>query len=265
MKITLKALPKFYKTSPNVVKAFDKMRFEILDNLDEDSDEDSEFYWYAREFPRYYRYHIDNVEFRIKKIHSLYEFHLKDFLKEKSKIEKSEMYERGIYNTYTYQIYWEFEALLNALSASLDILSRISGLEFEHQTPLSLNQLSKKKDLNGVVDIFRKAKQDWIDEMKNLRDCFVHYCPIDSMPTIIFYKTKTMWKIWCKLPTNPNIRVVDGFKYSRNLDLLKYSYKLYSNFKKLDEEVANYLLELYDKKEFPKRVNNLFLIGQRQK
>ena len=36
MKITLKALPKFYKTSPNVVKAFDKMRFEILDKLEED-------------------------------------------------------------------------------------------------------------------------------------------------------------------------------------------------------------------------------------
>lgn len=262
MNIKLKPLPDFYNTSPKVVKAFDTMRFELDD---ENSDEYAEFYWYAREFPRYYRYHIDNVEFRIKKIHSLYQLHLNDFLKEADKIEKSNIFEKGIYNTHTYQIYWEFEALLNALSAALDILSRISGLEFEQQTPLSLNQLSKKKDLNGVVDIFRKAKENWIDEMKNLRDCFVHYCPIDSMPRIIFYKTETMWKIWCKLPTNPNIRVVDGFKYSKNLDLLKYSYELYSNFKKLDKEVAEYLLDLYENKKFPKRINYLFSIGHRQK
>jgi hypothetical protein len=189
MKITLKKLPEFYKTSPKIVGAFDKMRFEI-DRVD--SDEYSEFYWYAREFLRYYRYHIDNVEFRIKKIHSLYQLHLDDFLKEKDEIEKSNMFEKGIYNTHTYQIYWEFEALLNALSAALDILSRISGLEFEIQTPLSLNKLTKKKDLIGVVDILRKAKEEWVDEMKNFRDCFVHYCPIDSMPTLSFYKTEKM-------------------------------------------------------------------------
>lgn len=260
MKITLKKLPEFYKSSPKLVSAFDKMRFE-LESLN--SEDYLEFCWYAREFPRYFRYHIDNVEFRIKKIRSLYQLHLNDFLKEKDEIEKRNVFEKGIYNTHTYQIYWEFEALLNALSAALDLLSRVSGLEFEEQTPLSLNKLTKKKNLNGVVDILRKAKEDWINEMKNLRDCFVHYCPIDSMPTITFYKTPTSWKIWCKIPTNPNVRVVDSFEYSRNLDLLKYSYKLYSNFRDLDQEVSSYILDLYSKDEFPKRVNYLFSIGHR--
>jgi hypothetical protein len=73
------------------------------------------------------------------------------------------------------------------------------------------------------------------------------------------------WKMWCKIPINPNIREVDGFEFSKDLDLMVYSVELYKNLLSLDQEVANMIEELYNQGEFPKRINNLFYIGQRQR
>jgi hypothetical protein len=259
MKIKIAEIPLFKKSSPKIVLTYDKMRFE-LEKVD--AEKHAEFYWYAREFPRYFRYHFDNIEYRLTKIHKLYSFHLEDFKSKYDSKRDENCYEMTISNPYTFQVYWEFEALLNAISTALDILARISGLEFIDQTPVSLNNLAKKKDLFGVVEILRNAKLDWIDEMKNLRDCFVHYSPVDSRPYLTFYRTETMWKIWGKLPTNPNIRVADAFEFSKNLDLLKYSIKLYEKLNILDNDISIYIENLYEG-HFPKRIENLFFIGRR--
>lgn len=258
MEITIPELPKFRRESPRIVLLFDRIRFE-LERVD--ANKHAEFYWYAREFPRYFRYHLDNIEFRLRKIHNLYEKQASKFLGEKE--DKKNLFEAGISNPWSYQIYWEFEAFLNAIGAALDILARISGLEFETHTPVSLNNLVKSKDLTGVVEIFRAAKIDWIDNLKNLRDCFVHYVPIDSLPTITFYKDETDWKIWCKIPINPNVRIADAFEFSRDLDLLEYSISTHNKLMYLDKEVTNYLESLYIQGKFPKRIENLFNIGRR--
>jgi hypothetical protein len=55
-------LPKFWNYSPQVVMFFDRIRFEI--DADESRSYDyAEFSWFAREFPRYYRHHVDHVAF----------------------------------------------------------------------------------------------------------------------------------------------------------------------------------------------------------
>jgi hypothetical protein len=160
-------------------------------------------------------------------------------------------------------LYWEFEALLNAMSAALDVLSRLCGLEFSEQTPISLNNFSKKKDLMGTAAIFREERGKWIDQMKDLRDCFVHYTPIDSIPYLTFYRTPKKWKVYAKLPVNPNVRIADQFKFSRRLDVLKYSLELFAKFVDLDDRVAKYLDALHGNGQFPKRKDNLFNLGQR--
>ena len=166
MKIKISEIPLFKDSSPKIVLIYDKMRFELEEV---DYEKHAEFYWFAREFPRYFRYHFDNIEYRLTKVHNLYSLHLEEFKNEYDEKRNENCHHMAISNSYTFQIYWEFEALLNAISAALDILARISGLEFIEQTPVSLNNLAKKKDLFGVVEILRNAKLDWIDEISTVR------------------------------------------------------------------------------------------------
>jgi hypothetical protein len=63
--LPLPQLPNFSK-SPNLVKVLDSVRFAL------DSEEYGEFYWFAREYPRIYRYHLDHAEYRLKTIYSVY-------------------------------------------------------------------------------------------------------------------------------------------------------------------------------------------------
>jgi hypothetical protein len=241
-----------------IVKKLDGIRFDI----EEKGDEYFEFYWFAREYPRFYKYHIDNIKFRLNTIKNLYEFHQKEFLK----IKKSDaIYEMSVSVAKSPQIYWEFEAFLNAISAALDVVSRISGLAYAEQTPISLNKITKKKELIGIVDVLRKAKTDWIDEMKDYRDCFVHYTPVDSKVYVTVYKSTKSWKMWCKIPTNPNIRNAEKFKFSKKRDLLSYSNNIFKRIIKLDKQIANTISELYSHQEYPKRIDNLFNIGQRSR
>ena len=62
--------PEFPKNSPEVVRVLDSIRKTF------DDDEHGEFYWFAREYPRFYRYHLNHAEYRIKLIYGRYEnFH----------------------------------------------------------------------------------------------------------------------------------------------------------------------------------------------
>lgn len=259
--IHIPTIPKFDRYSPRVVRSLDKIRFE----LDKNGNDCFEFYWFAREFPRFYQYHIDNIEFRLRTIHNLYEHHRTDFFKKNVSDEYGETFEMAISNISTFRIYWDFEALLGATNSALDLLARISGVAYTDQTPVSLNKISKKKELIGIVDLFRTAQENWINSMKDYRDCFVHYTPVDSRVYVTVYKLNKNWKMWCKIPTNPNIRVADGFKFSKRVDLLRYSISIYKKLMELDKQVAKKIDELYENGEFPKRIKNLFYIGQRER
>lgn len=259
--ILIPTIPKFERNSPKVVLTLDKIRYE----LDKKGEDFFEFYWFAREFPRFYRYHIDNIEYRLQTIQKLYEHHKTEFLKHNHSKEHGETVEMAISTVLSFRIYWDFEALLGATNSALDILARISGVAYTDQTPVSLNKISKKKELTGIVDLFRNAQTEWINNMKDYRDCFVHYTPVDSRVYVTVYRINKNWKMWCKIPTNPNIRVADDFKFSRRVDLLRYSISVYENLMKLDKQVADKIEELYANGQFPKRTKNLFYVGQRNR
>jgi hypothetical protein len=59
-------LPPLLPGSPEVVRTFDRIR-RMLD----DRDEFAEFCWFAREYPRCYRFHFNGAEFRLTSIHTV--------------------------------------------------------------------------------------------------------------------------------------------------------------------------------------------------
>src|SRR5208283_1521102 len=259
LEIKIPELPSFSTYSPELVRALDKIRYEI-DKKDAEG-EHFEFYWFAREYPRFYRYHINHAEHRLKQIHEKYR-EIRDTEIKKISSEHIGFVEFSLFNHLTQEIYWDFEAFLLAVSAVLDLLARVVGTAYPNQTPLSFNKLCKKAELNGVVDILRQAKKRWVDRFKDYRDCFVHYTPVDNRvyADILSYNGSLILR--CKLPTNPNIRTVEGFRYSKKVEVLKYAISLYRHLSALDKAVGKEIMRLYQQGDYPKRTRNLFFIGQ---
>lgn len=110
-----------------MVKTLDKIRYEI----DESDDEGElfEFYWFAREYPRFYRYHLDHAEFRLKSIHEKYSV-IRGEVSKSARVNGHPSLGMSISNPITHQIYWDFEAYLMALSAALDLMARVVGISF---------------------------------------------------------------------------------------------------------------------------------------
>jgi len=170
--IPLLNLPKFSARSPKIVQVFDWIRLDL--NKNDGSNKYAEFYWFAREYPRCYKYHLDCAEFRLKGIYKKYQTahnHLSHELQKKDKKCLGLAYS----NQQTYEIYWDFEAFLSAIDTALNLLARIIGTAYHEQMPPSFNKLCKKKKLNSPIIILKKAQKIWVSRMKNYRDCFVHY------------------------------------------------------------------------------------------
>ena len=256
--VYFKSIPSINYDSPEVVKALDKIRFELQDK---DVDEYGEFCWFAREYPRCYRYHIDCARYRLQSINEKY-IEAKEYF-EKNLKDKSENCFGSSYSSLSVEaIYWDFESLLSSINTALDILARIVGVAFKEQTPPSFNKLCKK-ELGILTDTFRKAQKTWVSRMKDYRDCFVHYTPVDTMLYISADLYKDGWYIRCKLPTNPNSRDILGFRYSRKVELLNYACTIYKHMMALDKSIAKEIKLLYKKNEFPIRKTNLFFLGVR--
>jgi len=262
MIIKIPELPPFPKYSPELVRTLDKIRYDI-DKKDKEG-EHFEFYWFAREYPRFYRYHISHAEHRLNQIHEKYRM-IRD--EEITKIDTSvfQSPEFSVSNHLTHEIYWDFEAYLLAISAALDLLARVVGTAYPNQTPLSFNKLCKKTELTGVVDILRKAKKRWVNRFKDYRDCFVHYTPADNRVYADVLSDDGELTLRCKLPTNPNIRTVEGFRYSKKIEVLKYAITLYAHMSALDKAVGKEIMQLYKSGLYPMRTRHLFFVGQRDK
>ena len=69
-KIEIQQLPDFPSESSELVKVLDNIRYKI--NKTDKTGELFEFYWFAREYPRLYRFHYDHLEHRLKSIHKNY-------------------------------------------------------------------------------------------------------------------------------------------------------------------------------------------------
>jgi hypothetical protein len=243
--------------SLEVVRVLDQIRYELPDD-----EEFGEFYWFAREYPRCYRHNLNHAEFRLNEIYKRYQtFHA---LFAKSLIKKgSDFLGMSISDRNAYELYWDFEAYLSAISSALDILARIIGTAYEEQTPVSFNKICAKTNLVGLVDILRRAKSLWVSRMKDYRDCFMHYTPVDTDLAMSLAKYSDGWEVRAKLPVNPNCRDILCFRYSRRVELLRYAVSLYKHVLALDAAVAKEIRRLYRINKFPKRTQNLFFVGRR--
>lgn len=262
IKVPLHSLPEFPDIplqSPEVVRVFDKIRFEL--DADEKYDE---FCWFAREYPRIYRYHLDHAKLRLRLIHERY-LSAHRYFSEQLKTASDNVFEMSISSQQSHEIYWDFEVYLSAVNIALDILARILGTAYHDQTPPSFNKLCKKSSLSGPVDLLQDAKRRWVSRMKDYRDCFIHYTPVDTMTSLVCRLYSDGWDVRCKLPVNPNVRDIGGFRFSRRVELLKYSLTIYRHMKALDRKVAKWISRAYADKMYPQQINHLFFIGSRQR
>ncbi len=73
------------------------------------------------------------------------------------------------------------------------------------------------------------------------------------------------FEVRCKLPTNPNVREILGFRFSRRVEVLKYAIHVYRQLQALDKRIAKQIAADYKLAEFPKRKDNLFFLGTRRR
>ena len=250
------ALPKTFGGQPEVVAALDEIRFGI------DDESLAEFAWFAREYPRIFRYHIYHCEHRLETIHRNYAEAIPEF--ECRLLEAPRVFSISSGRGRAWEIYWDFESYLNACGAALDVFARIAGLFYEEQTPVSFSKLCAKRELTGPVDVLRAAQTRWVRKLKDYRDCFVHYTPVDNESYIHCHKYPSGWEVYCRLPVNPNARDTDSFRFSRRVELLSYSLTTYRHLMALDRKVGKLIRDASGKGHFPKRIQHLFSIGERQ-
>lgn len=165
------------------------------------------------------------------------------------------------------KIYWDFESYLSALSCSLDALAHVVGTAYDHDgQPLpSYNTLCRKNQPTRFTEIFCKAEQKWAKRLRSYRNCFVHWTPIDTDLTINMRLHRNKWDLRCGLPTNPEVCEIDGFRYTRRAELLRYSISLWNEMLGLDHRVAREINRAYAAGEYPKRISDLFFTGASKK
>jgi len=256
--LPLPKLPSFPLCSPEVVNVLDRIRFAL--NSDDKYDE---FCYFARMYPRVYRYHLNHAQFRLKQIHKRFEQAHRYFAKKLEKVPDNR-FEMSVGDQHSYEVSWDFESYLSAINSALDILARIIGTGYKEQTPPFFNKICAKSNLSGYVDILCDAKRLWVSRFKDYRDCFVHFTPVDTLTLLVCRRYSNGWEVRCKLPINPNIRDILGFRFSRRVELLKYSLTVYHHMQALDKKVAKAIKCAYAKGDYPKRINHLFFIGARQ-
>ncbi|MEW5980141.1 MAG: hypothetical protein AB1898_30470 [Acidobacteriota bacterium] len=251
------SMPKMRKfRSPEVVQVLDRVRFELADQ-----NEYSEFCWFAREYPRCYRFHMDGADFRLGSVHrALTELsnHLAALA-----INDDRTFEFSCGNATAHQVYWDFESFLSEVNVALDLLARVVGPAFAQESPPSFNKLCKKTGDHPLLVEFRRAQTRWVQRMKDYRDCFIHYTPVDTMLMVTLTKYPTGWEFRAKLPNNPNVREILGFRYSRKVELLRYAITVHRNMAAFDKRVAAIIERKYSAGEFPVRRDHLFFVGAR--
>jgi hypothetical protein len=210
--LPLPVVPEPSLESPAVVRFFDYVRSNL--------ESDAEFCWFAREYPRCFRHHLQHAELRLRQIaHTYSSLHAKytDLLTQMDTRLALEIASQG---PITKEVYWNFEAYLNALNSALDLLARCVGVAYRKHVPGSFNRLCANKDLCGPVGVLRKAQVLWVQRMKDFRDCFAHYTPPETVLLISLVRYSDGWQIHAKLPRNPNVRDITRFRYSHRMEFV---------------------------------------------
>lgn len=252
-------LPRFPAGSPAVVLAYDRMRREL-----EDDDELAEFCWFAREYPRCYRFHMDGAEFRLKSLHALM-FSLSGDLVKRAIEATENTWELAASDLRVEQVYWDFESMLSEINVALDLLTRVVGPAFHLQAPANFNKFCKLSEQHPLVDAFRSAQKSWVSRLKDYRDCFMHYTPVDTLLMVRIRRYANGWQLRASLPTNPNVREILGFRFSRRTELFRYAIASYRRMVAFDKQVAAIVWSEYKAGRFPKRRDGLFFVGRRDR
>ena len=254
--LPLPELPPIPFESPQIVRVMDDLRSRSLEKHDL-----MEFYWFAREYPRVYRHHVDHAAHRLRGIYDGYvEFHneLSEEVRNRSVCEEMAISTRRVS-----EVYWDFEAFLNAVSSSLDALTRVVGPAYKSEPPLNFRRFVRK-DLHGQLWKLCNASGDrWVWKLKDYRDCFVHYTPPDTLLCFHITRYADGWEVRAPIPRNPNERDILGFRKGRRYDVLKYTSAVWRHLTALDRAVANELRRLSRQGKFPVRTEDLFFKGGR--
>jgi hypothetical protein len=223
-----------------------------------------EFAWFAREYPRAYRHHMECAEFRINTIAKLYaELHRELVARVDGEDQILELAES---NVRVKRIYWDFESFLCEIGSALDLLARIVGVAYKDETPPSFSRFCRKEILDGPFsELFRAAQDRWVNRMKDYRDCFVHYTPTDTQLSIRLVRRKRGYETRCKLPINPNERDITRFRFPLSIDLLRYAISLRRNMLALDKSVASLVQRAHEGHRYPVRTHGLFNVGRRER
>lgn len=248
--------------SPHVVRVLDRIRFEVMD--DHPDGEMDEFAWFAREYPRAYRHHMECAEFRIYTIAKLYaELHRELVAKLDADDSLLELAQSDIR---VKRIYWDFESFLCEIGSALDLLARIVGVAYKHEMPPSFSRFCRKEVPDDPFSaLFRAAQDRWVNRMKDYRDCFVHYTPADTQLSIRLVRRARGWETRCKVPINPNERDITRFRFPLSIELLRYAISLRRNMRAFDKAVASLVKRAYEKQSYPVRTRGLFAVGRRER
>jgi hypothetical protein len=241
---------------PQVVRVLDRIRFAL-----DGQDELGEFCWFAREYPRAYRHHVEHAEFRLHTIYASMEHAHRSFVEKISHEAYRDYFEMAIGNKQVGQIYWDFESYLGALSAALDVLARICGTAFTQHTPVSFKDFCKKAPESELKNVFRMAQSRWAQRMKDYRDCFVHYTPVDTLLMLAMVRYSDGWELRAKLPSNPKAREIGRFRWTRRSELLGYAIRVWKRFVVFDRVVSRTIWRAYRNGQYPRRTSNLFSVG----
>jgi len=253
-------LPPMSPHFPEVVRVLDRIRFGLeRGDTDENDPRVGEFTWWAREYPRCYRYHLTCAEFRLRTIHALMsEIHteLADRV-----VASPSVFEVGVGDERVSRVYWDFESYLSEVNNALDLLARIAGLIYRRQTPPNFNRFCKIREDSAMLRIMQGAQSRWVVKLKSYRDCFTHFTPVDTMLSIRLVQYRDGFHIRAKLPANPDVREILGFRYMRRVELLRYASTVWRHMAALDRAVARQIALDYADGVYPKRTTGLFFVS----
>lgn len=204
-----------------LVHVLDLIRFELPKS--HPNGEMDEVAWFIREYPRAYRYHLACADFRLETICQLYrELHHELA----AKIEDDPgVFEVSLSDQRVQRIYWDFESFLTETGIALDLLARIAGTSYKNEMPPSFNRFCRRSEpSDSLLALFRSAQTSWVNRLKDHRDCFMHYTPVDTMLSICMVRRKGGWETRCKIPSNPNEREIQRFRFPLRVELLRFAF-----------------------------------------
>jgi hypothetical protein len=164
------------------------------------------------------------------------------------------------------RIYWDFESFLSEIGIALDTLARIVATAYKNEMPPNFNRFCRKEIANDALSaLFRDAQDQWVNRMKDYRDCFVHYTPVDTQLSIGLVRRTKGYETRCKLPVNPNERDITRFRFPLSVELLRYAISIRRKMRAFDKSVASILESAYKNRSYPVRTHGLFSVGRRER